>query len=152
MNEQKNKTYKFIVVEDTKSHAELLESVLKNAFPGSEVEIFDNGKDAITRIQKNHFDMVLTDLHLDLTNEYNGWSVMESVYYSGKPVLIVSSASLLERVQLWTKYAKFNKNRVRFLAKPVTVKTILDNVSKIINNNEGEISILKRITKKLKGL
>ncbi len=147
-----NKLYRFIVVEDSKTQRIMMEHVLQVAFPGCIVENFDNGKDAITRIQSNNFDMVLTDLHLNIRDEYNGWSVMECAYYAGKPVIILSGASILERAKLWTKYSAFNKNRIKFLAKPVTVENILKNVLDIVNNNEEEITILRRLTNKLRKL
>ncbi|TNF91617.1 MAG: response regulator [Gammaproteobacteria bacterium] len=57
------KGYKILIVEDEKSHADLLQLIL-DRFVYQVTDIVDNSEDAIGRIRKRKPDLVLMDIEI----------------------------------------------------------------------------------------
>lgn len=150
MKLNQNKPFRFIVVDDVSAECFYLKTLLEQLYEGCSVEIFNDGKSAINRIQKNNFDIVITDVNLSENGTFNGWSVMESAYYAGKPVIIISGISLLQRYPLITKYRNFDKSMIKFVPKPIHKNVLYEKIENIKNQGFSETTVLRRLTENLK--
>ena len=59
---------KAIIVEDSMANQQLIGILLKKL--GFEVEVAENGKEAIDKIEKCHFDLILMDMQMPIMNGY----------------------------------------------------------------------------------
>ena len=53
---------KILIIDDSESIREVVNFTLENA--GHEVEAAVDGVDALTYLEKNHYDLIITDLHM----------------------------------------------------------------------------------------
>ena len=78
---------RLILVDDDHTILDVVSEALQDA--GHKVDIFDNGADAITAIEKNTYDVVITDLGMP---EVTGWDVARAakMHQPKLPVLVIS--------------------------------------------------------------
>ena len=55
---------KILIVEDEKSISNILENILSDEIQGSEITIAENGLDAYKLIEKNDFDLIISDIKM----------------------------------------------------------------------------------------
>ena len=65
---------RILVVEDEQHIGQMIEAALGLA--GYECEVCDNGQDAVEKVRKSHYDLMLLDIMLP---RMNGFEVMEEV-------------------------------------------------------------------------
>jgi DNA-binding response OmpR family regulator len=97
---------------------------------GYQVEIAANGKEGIDKFNKDHFDIVITDMQMP---GLDGKDVVRHIRNSkryGTPVIGVSGNPQL------LKGGDFNK----ILPKPFSIKTLVDSVNGLASN--GALSIV----------
>lgn len=84
------KTKRILIAEDEKAYSRALSLKLQNA--GFEIEVAENGEEALVALKKSHFDLVLCDL---IMPKMNGFVVLEEIKKLGLevPIIVLSNLS-----------------------------------------------------------
>lgn len=84
------KTKRILIAEDEKAYSRALSLKLQNA--GFEIEVAENGEEALAALKKSHFDLVLCDL---IMPKMNGFVVLEEIKKLGLevPIIVLSNLS-----------------------------------------------------------
>ncbi|OIV39951.1 response regulator transcription factor [Flavobacterium johnsoniae] len=95
---------------------------------GFAVDQFADGKDALDAIEKNNYDLILTDINMP------GISGMEITQYvrqtmgSDVPIIIFTSSGIEQ-----TELDSFDIGANEFIAKPVSPAVLLVRINKLLN-------------------
>lgn len=95
---------------------------------GFSVDQFSDGKDALDAIEKNNYNLILTDINMP------GISGMEITQYvrqtikSDIPVIILTSSGVEQ-----TELDSFDIGANEFIAKPVSPAVLLVRINKLLN-------------------
>ncbi|WP_026729687.1 response regulator transcription factor [Flavobacterium denitrificans] len=94
---------------------------------GFEVDHFSDGKDALEAIEKNNYDLILTDINMP------GISGMEITQYvretinSDVPIIILTSSGVEQ-----TELDSFDIGANEFIAKPISPAVLLVRINKLL--------------------
>lgn len=116
--------YKILIVEDDSDLSELFKRVLvKN---GYEVYQAVNGTEALEKLNKEYFDLVLSDIMMPDTD---GYKLISALRESGNkiPVLIVTAKGSLEDMR-----RGFNSGSDDYMVKPVNINELLLRVEALL--------------------
>ncbi len=118
-------TMKILCVEDDIDIATLLDNVLSS--DGHYVTICDNGKDALSLVEKENFNLILLDLQLP---QLSGKEVINSLAQNGlladNNIVILSAIDIAE-----SEILEFKQKGIKgFLQKPMSLEGIFDVVKK----------------------
>ena len=125
MSEQK---WQIIIVEDEYDSLQMVSEILR--YYGVDVLVAHNGKECIELLNQNRVTLVLTDLAMP---EMDGWETLKAIRANPRtemiPVVAISAYHSVEVAEQAT-IAGFDG----FFAKPVSPKTFVDNLAKLISN------------------
>lgn len=118
-----------LIVEDNEKIRKLLCSILQNVGFKHLVEA-GNGKEAFEKLQKDKFDLIITDWMMP---EMNGLELLKAVRNSAAdfkniPVLMITASDKSENVVEAAKY-KING----YIIKPFSVKVILAKIEEVMS-------------------
>lgn len=121
---------RLLIVEDNEKIRKLLCSILQNVGFKHLVEA-GNGKEAFDNIQKEKFDLVITDWMMP---EMNGIELLKAIRnsaedYKSIPVLMITASDKSENV---VEAAKFKING--YIIKPFSVKVILAKIDEVMSH------------------
>lgn len=127
MNTDKN--IRMLIVEDNEKIRKLLCSILQNVGFKNLTEA-ENGKEAFDKLQKETFDLVITDWMMP---EMNGLDLLKVVRtsasdYKNIPILMITASDKSENV---VEAAKFKING--YIIKPFSVKVILAKIEEVMS-------------------
>ncbi len=114
-----------VLAEDNEILNRVLEYRLTNE--GYDVKVFRNGKDAVYYMQKNSFELLITDIYMP---EMNGMEVIRSVRESiseSVPILAISS---IDRKEIINRALNLGAND--FVKKPFLAGELIIRVKKLI--------------------
>ncbi|MCX7905739.1 MAG: response regulator [Elusimicrobiales bacterium] len=119
-----------LIVDDDDGIRELLDITLRSE--GFKTEKVSTGKEAIEKIKKNDYDLILLDLMLP---GYGGFEILRELQIEGKsaiPVIIITG-KYMDRT---TKdMIKMEPNVVEFIEKPIKINILTSIVNKILKKN-----------------
>lgn len=120
-----NKQYRLLVVDDEQDVLSLLETLLKK--DGHEVETATSGEEALTKMEENIPDLVITDLYMD---GMNGMQLMESIHSKTPllPVIILSG-----QAQIRDAVKATHMGSTAFLTKPIDKDKLSEQVRYTLN-------------------
>ena len=115
---------KILLVEDNKINQMITKKMLENK--QISCEIIDNGEDAIELIKKNHYDLVLMDVHLP---GINGTIATQKIreFDNHSPIIALTAISLNENREMLLSYGM---NDV--ITKPFNPENFYDIISKYV--------------------
>lgn len=121
-----------MVVDDEPIVCRRLKQILEKA--GYEVTVFDNGAHAINELEKNTYDIIVTDLKME---GVDGMMILETAKRKnpGAKVIMITGFAEVE-----TAKQAFRKGVFDFISKPVEINAI----KQVIRNAEKEISEPKK--------
>ncbi|MCL6460899.1 Signal transduction histidine kinase [Flavobacterium micromati] len=122
------KEYTAIVIDDDHSLLQLTTEVLRqNNFV---VEAFNNALDALSWIEKNPFDFIITDIQMPIMD---GFSFLKELLsnpvtnYKNQPIIAVTGRNDLD----FEDY--INAGFTTYIKKPFTPKTLLNSINAVLN-------------------
>ncbi len=120
-----NKQHRLLVVDDEQDILLLLETLLKKE--GFDVETAMSGEEAITKMEDNTPDLVLTDLFM---GGMNGMQLMESIHSNTPllPVIILSG-----QAQIRDAVKATHLGSAAFLTKPIEKEGLYEHVRRALN-------------------
>ena len=124
----RNEKCRLMVVDDEPIVCKRLKQILEKA--GYDVAVFDNGLHAINELEKNTYDIIVTDLKME---GVDGMMILEAAKKKnpGTKVIMVTGFAEME-----TAKQAFRKGVFDFISKPVEI----DAIKQVILNAEKEIS------------
>jgi DNA-binding response OmpR family regulator len=122
-----------LVVEDVPDILALLETTLK--FKGYRVLTAVNGQDALEQIQKEHPDLVVTDI---LMPRMDGFSLVHRMRIApetrGLPVIFITATYVAPE----DKAFALNIGATRFIEKPIVIEELLSMIEDLLSKPEPE--------------
>ena len=108
---------KILIAEDEKTQRDLLEGFLKKE--GFSVEAVANGREALQKIEKDYFDVVLVDYKMP---ELDGLHTLREIrkLYPDLPVVMMTAYGTVE-----TAVASMKEGALDYLTKPIDRKELL---------------------------
>ena len=143
---------KILIVEDEKSISNILENILSDEIQGSEITIAENGLDAYKLIEKNDFDLIISDIKMPKLsgNELLTQSLSikpESVF------LMISGHADIDTAVTCLKNGAYD-----FISKPIDINRLITSVKnalekKHLQNTKNSLikentQLKKKISKK----
>jgi len=122
---------KVLVIEDNEMTVEIYKLIFGKYIPEVEVEYIDNGEEAVERVTKNGFDLLIADYNLGHP-EINGMDIARLTYPLGKPIIIVSGHKFIPKLTLVLRYWDMI-NKVSFINKPFKIKNLISHIQKQLN-------------------
>ncbi|HPS20968.1 MAG TPA: response regulator [Candidatus Omnitrophota bacterium] len=92
MAEQVLKDIKVLVVEDDESNQYLMELILGEF--GFSFEIAANGQEAVEKVRKGKFDVVLMDLRMPVMDGYEATRVIRKELHNDLPIIAVTAHAM----------------------------------------------------------
>ena len=120
---------KILIVEDEKSISNILENILSDEIQGSEITIAENGLDAYKLIEKNDFDLIISDIKMPKLsgNELLTQSLSikpESVF------LMISGHADIETAVTCLKNGAYD-----FISKPIDINRLITSVKNALEKD-----------------
>lgn len=121
---------KRILVVDDEEHLRLMLTMILEG-KGYEVEEAESSKEALARIDKNGYDLVIADMIL---GGNTGLDMLREARRKGHafPVIIMTGAPSAETVEESARLGAID-----YLPKPLNTKTIVSSVSRVFGVEEG---------------
>ena len=121
---------KILIVEDEKSISNILENILSDEIQGSEITIAENGLDAYKLIEKNDFDLIISDIKMPKLsgNELLTQSLSikpESVF------LMISGHADIETAVSCLKNGAYD-----FISKPIDINRLITSVKNALEKKD----------------
>ena len=134
---------KILIVEDEKSISNILENILSDEIQGSEITIAENGLDAYKLIEKNDFDLIISDIKMPKLsgNELLTQSLSikpESVF------LMISGHADIDTAVTCLKNGAYD-----FISKPIDINRLITSVKNALekkNLQNAKNSLIKENT------
>lgn len=120
----KRKKAKILVVEDNPATRELLRELLSQE--GYMVKIARDGKEALRRVRKDNFDLVLTDVKMPRMNGIQLLKELQKITPDTKVVIVTATADL----QIAVKAMKLGA--YDYITKPFCLDSVLQKVEKAL--------------------
>lgn len=120
-------TYKVLLAEDSKVNQMVVEALLQNS--GIEVEVVENGEQALEALKKNTYDLLLLDIQMP---EMDGFAVTKNVRDPTSDIpqhdipIIAVTAHVMQSNRTQCMAAGMND----FVSKPIKLQPLLDTMSK----------------------
>lgn len=119
---------KILVVEDNEMTIDIYKLIFKRFLPDVSVEYITNGEDAVERVTRNGFDLLIADYNLG-DPKINGMDIARLTYPLGKPIIIVSGHKFKPKFILYFKYWDMLK-KVSFINKPFKCKDLVCHIKR----------------------
>ena len=121
---------KILIVEDEKSISNILENILSEEIQGSEITIAENGLDAYKLIEKNDFDLIISDIKMPKLsgNELLTQSLSikpESVF------LMISGHADIDTAVTCLKNGAYD-----FISKPIDINRLITSVKNALEKKD----------------
>ena len=121
---------KILIVEDEKSISNILENILSEEIQGSEITIAENGLDAYKLIEKNDFDLIISDIKMPKLsgNELLSQSLSikpESVF------LMISGHADIDTAVSCLKNGAYD-----FISKPIDINRLITSVKNALEKKD----------------
>lgn len=114
-----------LLVDDSSEVTQILKRLLS---PEGEIEVTDNGEDALDKVRSKHFDLIISDVEMRKMSGFNFFlKAVEAEKSIRERFLFFSSSVPVEQSNFFTQ------NRVRFIMKPGSMETILNTAREIMN-------------------
>jgi len=115
-----------IVVDDNPVILEKYKSLFSKRLPDVTVEYYQNANDALERVTRNGFDLLIVDYNLG-HKEINGMDIARLTYALGKPIFVISKHKIITKAIILCRYMDMLKT-VTFIDKPVNDIKLIDKI------------------------
>jgi len=129
---------KILIVENEKKLIELMIPYLKKE--GFDIDFTPKGTEAINKIKKSDFDVVILDVMLD---DLDGWVVCKSIKEHSSSKIMILSARQDEE----DKVFGYSLGADDYMTKPFSLKEMVLRVNKVMNMNHKSKSAVTLIEK-----
>jgi signal transduction histidine kinase/CheY-like chemotaxis protein len=118
-----------LLVEDSIDNQEIFSFFLEKA--GAEVEVVDNGRSAVEKAMHKAYDLILMDIQIPILDGKGATRLLRQKEYKG-PIVALTAHALTEQ-----RNEVLNAGCNGQISKPVTGQTLIDEVSRYIEEGAG---------------
>ena len=121
---------KILIVEDEKSISNILENILSDEIQGSEITIAENGLDAYKLIEKNDFDLIISDIKMP---KLSGNELLtQSLSIKPESVFLMISG----RADIETAVSCLKNGAYDFISKPIDINRLITSVKNALEKKD----------------
>lgn len=124
---------RILVVEDEQHIGQMIEAALGLA--GYECEVCDNGQDAVEKVRKSHYDLMLLDIMLP---RMNGFEVMEEVKSREIPVIFLTALQ-----DVTDKVKGLRLGAEDYIVKPFEIMELLARIEVVLRRYKKHTEVLE---------
>ncbi len=116
---------KVLLAEDNKANQKVVVSILRKA--GCEIDVADNGEEAVQKFQENHYDMVLMDCQMPLMD---GFEATARIRAMDEPTCRIPIIALTAQAMKGDKKRCLTCGMDDYLSKPIERQDLIDLINK----------------------
>ena len=121
---------KILIVEDEKSISNILENILSDEIQGSEITIAENGLDAYKLIEKNDFDLIISDIKMP---KLSGNELLtQSLSIKPESVFLMISG----HADIDTAVSCLKNGAYDFISKPIDINRLITSVKNALEKKD----------------
>ena len=121
---------KILIVEDEKSISNILENILSDEIQGSEITIAENGLDAYKLIEKNDFDLIISDIKMP---KLSGNELLtQSLSIKPECVFVMISG----HADIETAVTCLKNGAYDFISKPIDINRLITSVKNALEKKD----------------
>ncbi len=121
---------KILIVEDEKSISNILENILSDEIQGSEITIAENGLDAYKLIEKNDFDLIISDIKMP---KLSGNELLtQSLSIKPESVFVMISG----HADIDTAVNCLKNGAYDFISKPIDINRLITSVKNALEKKD----------------
>jgi len=121
---------KILIVEDEKSISNILENILSDEIQGSEITIAENGLDAYKLIEKNDFDLIISDIKMP---KLSGNELLtQSLSIKPECVFVMISG----HADIETAVSCLKNGAYDFISKPIDINRLITSVKNALEKKD----------------
>ena len=121
---------KILIVEDEKSISNILENILSEEIQGSEITIAENGLDAYKLIEKNDFDLIISDIKMP---KLSGNELLtQSLSIKSESVFLMISG----HADIETAVSCLKNGAYDFISKPIDINRLITSVKNALEKKD----------------
>ena len=121
---------KILIVEDEKSISNILENILSDEIQGSEITIAENGLDAYKLIEKNDFDLIISDIKM---HKLSGTELLsQSLSIKPESVFLMISG----HADIDTAVSCLKNGAYDFISKPIDINRLITSVKNALEKKD----------------
>jgi len=121
---------KILIVEDEKSISNILENILSDEIQGSEITIAENGLDAYKLIEKNDFDLIISDIKMP---KLSGTELLsQSLSIKPESVFLMISG----HADIDTAVSCLKNGAYDFISKPIDINRLITSVKNALEKKD----------------
>ncbi len=121
---------KILIVEDEKSISNILENILSDEIQGSEITIAENGLDAYKLIEKNDFDLIISDIKMP---KLSGNELLtQSLSIKPESVFVMISG----HADIETAVTCLKNGAYDFISKPIDINRLITSVKNALEKKD----------------
>jgi DNA-binding response OmpR family regulator len=121
--------YKILIAEDDVLLLKALGFYLEKK--GYELSLVPDGRDAITKIKQNTYDLIVTDINMPFNNGMEIISLVRNEMKLKTPIIVLTSMGLEN-----TELEAFHIGADEFISKPFSPQVLGIRIEKILNGNK----------------
>ena len=121
---------KILIVEDEKSISNILENILSEEIQGSEITIAENGLDAYKLIEKNDFDLIISDIKMPKLS--GNELLMQSLSIKPESVFLMISG----HADIDTAVTCLKNGAYDFISKPIDINRLITSVKNALEKKD----------------
>lgn len=126
---------KILIVEDEKSISNILESILSDEIENSEIIVMENGFDAFKLIEKNDFDLIISDIKMP---KLLGTELLhQSLQLKPESVFIMISG----HADIDIAVGCLRKGAYDFISKPIDINRLITSVKNALDKKIYKVKI-----------
>ena len=125
---------KILIVDDNPINRELTSSFILNNIPNVKIGEAVNGKEAVVKVLKGRWDLILMDIQMPEMNGYEASRHIRSLKQGGNVPIIALTAGALKNEAQRCMDAGMNG----YLSKPISKKNLIDTLSKWISEPKSQ--------------
>ena len=126
----KTKSKNIIFVNDNEKVTIIYKRIMRKFFHDYTFEIYTNPSEALERVTKNGFDLLITDYTFK-DYSINGLDLSRMAWPLGKPILLLSCHKWIVKFKLTFRYRDM-KDRITFLLKPISILTTIKKIKELL--------------------
>ena len=121
---------KILIVEDEKSISNILENILSDEIQGSEITIAENGLDAYKLIEKNDFDLIISDIKMPKLS--GNELLIQSLSIKPESVFLMISG----HADIDTAVTCLKNGAYDFISKPIDINRLITSVKNALEKKD----------------
>jgi signal transduction histidine kinase/ActR/RegA family two-component response regulator len=120
---------KILLAEDNQFNVMVAKDVIENSIPGAKVEVAENGKIALEKVQQNNYNLILMDIQMP---EMDGYDTTKAIRNLDNPKSSIPIMAMTANVMKAEVDRCFEAGMNAYIGKPFERKELISNINKLL--------------------